>query len=73
MYVAVALPGDLPRQVLIEGRLRRFRDRCSWFGLRRRIGQTLVVCTDHSVDGLGQVVQQMPAVGDLDGVRCAPA
>jgi len=56
-----------------QGRGRRHPG-CGRRGLRcGRCRQVLAVTADCPLDGLAKVVPQMPAVGDLDSVRCAPA
>jgi hypothetical protein len=49
------------------------KDRCGWcclwrrFGLRRWFLQAGAVAGDGTLDRFGQVVPQVPPVGDLDG------
>jgi hypothetical protein len=59
-----ARDGDLGRDV---GKVWRW-----WLWCNRR-GEAAVVACDGLLDVFGQVVPQVPAVGDLDGVRGAGA
>jgi hypothetical protein len=62
--------GVLPDGVRLRGRSRFRQGRTLLFCGGRGVGQAGAVGGNALLDGLGEVLPQVEAVGDLDGVRC---